>query len=341
MTHPGVTMKIKNVSIAIIVLSLVIFLKAGTPTADTARYNVLVVMSYGPDYAFVQEVQQGIESTLGETCQIKFFYLDTKKDFSGGPQKAKQAYAFYKAHPIDGVIASDDTAQSMFVVPYLKNKVKTPVMFCGVNAAPEKYGYPAANVSGILERHPISQTLAFAKQLLPSAKTYGFMAFDSPSGRSALEIFHQKEKTFPIQLVTARFPKTFDQAQTIAKALKSQCDILYMPTMHGLKDAQGNPLPEKTIVQEIARTFGKPLISGNHYNIRYGMLCGVVKTGQEQGATASKMLLKAMAGTPVSQIPITRNRLGKAMINVTVMKALGIKPKPILLKGTELVRTEP
>jgi ABC-type uncharacterized transport system substrate-binding protein len=53
------------------------------------------------------------------------------------------------------------------------------------------------------------------------------------------------------------------------------------------------------------------------------------------------MLLKAMKGTPVSQIPITRNRLGKAIINVTVMKALGIKPKPILLKGTELVRTEP
>lgn len=334
-------MKIKNISIAIIVLCLLIFLKTGTPAAGTAMYNVLVVMSYGPDYAFVQEVQQGVESTLGETCRIKFFYLETKKDFSGGPLKAKQAYELYKTHPFDGVIASDDTAQSMFVVPYLKNKVKTPVMFCGVNAAPETYGYPADNVSGILERHPVSQTLAFTKQLIPSAKTYGFMAYDSPSGRSALEIFHQEEKTFPMQLVTARFVKTLSQARTIAKALKPMCDILYMPTMHGLEDAEGNPLPEKSIVRDIAQIFGKPLISGNHYNIRYGMLCGVVKTGQEQGAIAAKMLLKAMAGTPVSQIPITRNRLGKATINVTVMKALGIKPKPILLKGTELIRTEP
>nr|WP_321396323.1 ABC transporter substrate binding protein [uncultured Desulfobacter sp.] len=334
-------MKIKNVSISIIVLYLLIFLKTGAATAVTATYNVLVVMSYGPDYAFVQEVIEGIESTLAETCRIKYFYLDTKKDLSGGPLKAKQAYEFYKTRPVDGVIAADDNAQSLFVVPYLKNKVKTPVMFCGVNAAPEKYGYPAANVSGILERHPVSQTLAFAKQLVPWAKTFGFMAYDSPSGRSALEIFHQEEKTFPMQLVTAKFPKTFDQAQTIARELNSLCDILYMPTMHGIKDAEGNPLPEKSVVPEIARIFGKPIISGNHYNIRYGMLCGVVKTGQEQGATAAKMLLQAMAGTPVSQIPITRNRLGKATINVTVMKALGIKPKPILLKGTELVRTEP
>jgi ABC-type uncharacterized transport system substrate-binding protein len=53
------------------------------------------------------------------------------------------------------------------------------------------------------------------------------------------------------------------------------------------------------------------------------------------------MLLKAMQGTPVSEIPITRNRRGKSIINVTVMKAFGIKPKPIILRGTELVRTEP
>jgi ABC-type uncharacterized transport system substrate-binding protein len=334
-------MKIKNVSVTIVVFFLFSFLKAGAPAAaGTAMYNVLVVMSYGPDYDFVQEVQQGIESTLGDTCRIEFFYLDTKKDFPGGPQKAKQAYEFYKTHHFDGVIASDDNAQSMFVVPYLKNKVKTPVMFCGVNAAPEKYGYPAANVSGILERHPVSQTLAFAKQLIPSAKTFGFMAYDSPTGRSILKLFRQKKNTFPVKLVAVRFPKTFDQAQSIARELNPLCDILYMPTMQGLKDDQGNPLPEKSVVPEIARIFGKPLVSGNHYNIRYGMLCGVVKTGREQGAAAAKMLLKAMAGTPVSQIPVTRNRLGKATINVTVMKALGIKPKPILLKGTKLVRTE-
>ncbi|XPS84216.1 uncharacterized protein Dvar_22340 [Desulfosarcina variabilis str. Montpellier] len=62
---------------------------------------------------------------------------------------------------------------------------------------------------------------------------------------------------------------------------------------------------------------------------------------QEQGFTAAKMLLKAMQGTPVSSIPITRNQLGKPIINVTVMKAFGIKPKPILLKGVQLIENAP
>jgi len=65
-----------------------------------------------------------------------------------------------------------------------------------------------------------------------------------------------------------------------------------------------------------------------------------VKTGQEQGATAAGMLLKAMGGTPVAQIPVTVNRNGKRMINVSVMKSLGIRPRPVVLRGAELVKSE-
>jgi hypothetical protein len=44
-----------------------------------------------------------------------------------------------------------------------------------------------------------------------------------------------------------------------------------------------------------------------------------------------------MGGTPVKDIPITRNRHGKRMINVDVMKSLGIMPKPVFLIDTEFV----
>ncbi len=341
MNTKGVIMNIKKVHVVMVALALLVLSTGHARAEAKARYKVLAVISYAPDYEFAREEQEGIASVLSDTCRIKYVYLNTKKDIAAGPQKAKEAYELYKTFCPDGVIAADDDAQSMFVVPYLKDKVKTPVMFCGVNAAPEKYGYPASNVSGILERHQVSQTLAFAKQLIPSIRTFGFMAYDSLSGRSILVNFHQEEKSFPLKLVEAHFPKTLDEAENIVKKLRPLCDILYMPTMQGLKDDKGNALSEKDIIPAMARIFTKPIVSGNHYNIRYGILCGVVKTGQEQGATAAEMLLKAMEGTPVSQIPITRNRLGKAIINVTVMKALGIKPKSIVLKDTELVRTEP
>lgn len=58
------------------------------------------------------------------------------------------------------------------------------------------------------------------------------------------------------------------------------------------------------------------------------------------GQTAARMLLKAMDGTKVSQIPIVRNRQEKRMINVTALMRLGIKPDPSALIGVELIRTE-
>ncbi len=76
------------------------------------------------------------------------------------------------------------------------------------------------------------------------------------------------------------------------------------------------------------------------FEVKLGVLCAVLTTGQEQGETSANMLMKAMQGTPVSQIPITQNRHGKRVINVTVMKSLGIRLKPAVLGTVELVRTE-
>ena len=63
--------------------------------------------------------------------------MDTKKNIEGGVRKAKDAYELYRRLQPDGVIAADDNAQSMFVVPYLKDRYDVPVIFCGVNALPD------------------------------------------------------------------------------------------------------------------------------------------------------------------------------------------------------------
>ncbi|MGD8846734.1 MAG: hypothetical protein PVJ84_13215 [Desulfobacteraceae bacterium] len=122
-----------------------------------------------------------------------------KRDLKGGPLKAKKAYALYRKFQPDGVIAIDDNAQSMFVVPYLKDKVSVPVMFCGVNSDPDKYGYPASNVTGILERPHISESIAFVKQLVPSVNAFGFIGRDSITTKSMLrQIQHDAMKVLGI-----------------------------------------------------------------------------------------------------------------------------------------------
>ncbi len=309
-------------------------------TCPPPKYKVLVVLSYEADLNWHKEMRKAIEAVLGPNSCINYFYMDTKRNLKAGPQKAKQAYALYRELQPDGVIAADDNAQAMFVVPYLKDKVKTPVMFCGVNATPEKYGYPASNVSGILERMHINESLALAKQLVPSIQTFSGIEKESPTGRAYLETFQNEAGDFFLKPMDFKLPKNIGEAVEMTKALQKDSDLLFMGTMKGIPDKRGLPLTEKEAIKTVSNAFGKPTFTNVAHGVRYGVLCAVVQRGWEQGETAARMLLKAMRGTPVSQIPITRNRTGKRIINVTVMKQLGIKPKPVVLRGVELVRTE-
>jgi hypothetical protein len=151
----------------------------------------------------------------------------------------------------------------------------------------------------------------------------------------------QKAKeAYPAKYVDFKMPKTFEELTQMVEELKGKSDALLMLTVKGIPKEDGSILDDKDGIPIVGRLFGKPLIGVSEFQAKYGVLCAVINTGQEQGGTSARMLLKAMQGTPVSQIPITRNMHGKRMINVTTMKALGIEPRPIILKGAELVRTE-
>ena len=156
-------MFIKNIFCPFIVLIWLAVFFSFPQTGESSSFKVLVVMSYHESMPWVKEIKEGIDSEIEGVCDLKYFYMDTKRNIEGGPQKAKEAYAMYLDFRPDGVIAADDNAQSMFVVPYLKNKVKTPVVFCGVNHEPDTYGYPASNITGVLERDHIGESIAHDK----------------------------------------------------------------------------------------------------------------------------------------------------------------------------------
>lgn len=321
--------------------SLALLLAVVVSNGWSAPYRVLVVMSYEESFPWVQEIREGLENALGTQAEIHYFYMDTKNNLKGGPQKAKEALKLYQALQPDGVITADDNAQSLFVVPYLKNKVSTPVVFCGVNAEPEAYGYPATNVTGILERFHLVETLAFSQQLKPDIETFGFIIKESPVAELLKKQLYRDAGKFPARFVRFAQPTTRVEAITMATELRASCDLLIVETLRGVTDPKGQPLDDTDVIPQVVAAFGKPTAGTNSYTIELGVLSAVVKTGQEQGRTAGEMLLKAMQGIPVHQIPITRNYQGKRIINVETMQNLKLKPSAIILRGSTLVRTTP
>ncbi|MDJ0784610.1 MAG: ABC transporter substrate binding protein [Desulfosarcinaceae bacterium] len=308
--------------------------------AHSAPGKVFIVMSYERDNPWCQEIRAGIDSVLQERYDRHYFYMNTKRDFKGGEAMAQQAYARFLALKPDGVITADDNAQSMFVLPYLKDKHQLPIVFCGVNAAPDAYGYPSQYITGILERNFIRESISMAKQMVPTVTTIGFIARASPSGEAIKAQVEKEVQDYLVEMTGFRLVNTESEAISAAQFFQETSDLLFVGATNGIIGNDGKVWDNQIATQRIAQAYGKPLIGANDFHVRYGVLCAVVKSGQAQGENAAEMMLQALDGTPVHQIPIRRNRFGKRMLNIDVMRALGIPPNRRFIVGTEIVRLE-
>ncbi|MDY0093111.1 MAG: ABC transporter substrate binding protein [Candidatus Vecturithrix sp.] len=321
----------------VIAMSLLIGIWGSISVTDAC--NVMVVSSYHEFFPYNLEVNEGIEEVLGTECTLTYVYLDVLTDPQGVETKAQEAFRQYQAMQPDGVIALGDSAQEAFVVPYLREKVKTPVMFCGV-FFPEIYSYPASNVSGIKVRAPIEDVIVFVQQLVPEIAVISFLFGNEPSTHAVIEQISREKDSYPVTVLTPVVVTTSQEAVEQAAALKDQCDALYIgPISSSVNIASGPFSSEKLLFSAIREVFGKATFTNLAYHVEAGLLCGVKEFPQEQGQVTAEMLQKAMSGTPVADLPITQNQFGQRILNKTVLKELGITPSRQVLTGVEIVET--
>ena len=320
-------------------LGTLLMLVSGSTLA--ADFKVLVVMSYEEDNPWVREIREGIDGVLLPAAEITYFHMNTKANRDGGPARAEEASALFKSLQPNGVITADDDAVAMFILPYLKDKTATPVMFNGVNAAAEKYGFPNAHVSGVLERAHVRESLAFIKQILPSVRKACFMTADVPPGRALRSQVDAEKATYPISTSDFYLIRDNQQLEGLFKSLKDKCYLLFVDSLEGILDRNGKTQTNKDVFPLIQRIFNKPILGANRYQVEQGALAAVVKTGQEQGERSAEMLLQAMRGKSVSSLPVTQNSRGQRVINVSALERMGIMPQPSVLRGAALVRQQP
>ncbi len=311
-----------------------------SPVLAEERYKVLVVFSYEQDYLWESEIREEIEKILSPFADLSFFYMNTKIALEKGSDKAAEAFALYQKIQPDGVIVGDDNAQSLFVVPYLKNRVSTPVIFCGVNAEPEAYGYPANNVSGILERYHFEEGLSLNRQIVGKTETFAIMVNESPLADLIDRQLTAERDELSAKLIAFLRPKTLTQAVNMAQNIRDKVDLLMLMTLKGIVDNEGRPVNDGESLPAVVEAFNKPITATADFVVQYGALSGVLASGQEQGQQAATMLLSAMRGVPMDQLSVTRNYRGKRIINVSAAKKLGIVLNPMVLRGAKLVRSE-
>ena len=319
------------------VIAISVFMGIWGYASTVAACKVLVVSSYHESFFDDPVMKASTKEGLGPACAVTYLYLEAFTDPSGVDAKAREVFAHYQAMQPDGVIAVGEQAQEAFVVPYLREKVKTPVMFCGL-PSPEKFGYPAANVSGISLHEPVGDAIVFAQQLVPEIATVGLLFADEPPAHNVIKQITSERDTYPVTLLEPVVAATAEEAVEQAAALKDQCDALLIGPISKVVSADNADFPsEQVLFAAIRQAFGKATFALLLTYVEAGLLGGVGRVEEEHSLVAAEMLQKAMSGTPFAELPIRQEQFGQRVVNKTVLKELGITPSRQLLMGVEIV----
>jgi hypothetical protein len=293
-----------------------------------AGKKILFVNSYHEGYEWSDGVEKGLHTVLdGTGVEVKFVRLDTKRnpDEAFAKTAGTQAKAEIEAFKPDVVIAADDNAQKYVIVPYFKGTA-LPVVFAAVNWDASAYGYPTSNVTGMLEVELPGQVVEQLKSYAKGSRV-AYLTVDSETERKVADIYNQR--FFDGQMKTY-WVKTLDDFKKAYLQAQNEVDILFMGNNAGA-DRWDQAEMEKFVLEN-----GKiPTGSINSWMAPYSLLT-LAKSPEEQGEWSAKTALSILDGTSVSSIPVSENKKGKLILNLTLAEKLGVVFAPSMLKNAEV-----
>ena len=312
---------------ACLIVSAVSF---GAPAAT--KQKVLFVDSYHTGYPWSEGITRGVQKTLGmgelkDSIDLRIIRMDTKRNTTVEFKKAAalKAKALIDSWRPDVVIAADDNASKFLIVPYFKDK-SLPFVFCGVNWDATVYGFPASNVTGMVEVSLIPQLLA-KLEIYARGQRIGLLGADNLSNRK--EAVNYK-RIFKVDLKKEVFVNTFEELKSAFKQIQKEVDMLILAPPSFLKTNS----EKREAVEFFRQQTIIPTGSVEDWITPYTLI-GYTKVADEQGEWAAKTVLKILNGHSPTDIPIVSNKRAKVFLNMRIAKKLGIKfPMELINRAT-------
>lgn len=298
----------------------------------------LYVASYNQGEAWSDGIERGLRTALAERCEIASFYMDTHRypEVDAMKKAGLAAFEFARNLQPDIIITSDDNAAKYLIVPYLIDKA-TPVVFTGINWTVREYGFPANNVTGMVEVAPIramlSNTLNAEVKLLGTPthkpqKLQGnarilFIGSDNLSERKMLLRLDTLTESFGTH-VDSILVGTFE-AWLGGFKIAQEYDLIIIGNNAGILDWDDQRAKHYT--REHTRALS---VTYNEWMLDYSVL-GYTRMAEEQGEWAGLSAIAILDGLSVSDIPIVTNRKVETWVNVELLSASGLQLNPRLV----------
>ena len=319
----------KKVAVVLSILFLMLGL-AGTGAAKNfAGKKVLFIDSYHEGYGWSDGITEGVEKGLeGSGVNLKVIRMDTKRNKDDAFKKAaaEKAKAEIDAFGPDVVIASDDNASKYLIEPYFKGR-ELPFVFCGVNWDASGYGFPAGNVTGMVEVTPVPQLVEQLKAYA-NGDRIGFIGPDILTARKEAENY---KKFFGMEL-TEYYAQDYEDWKKGFVEIQKKVDLLIVDSDGGLYKEH-----EADMKRFVEANTKVPTGAAYDFMAPYALI-DFAKVAQEQGDWSARAALQILEGKSPASIPVAKNSQGKLIVNTRIAKALGVDvPYEVLESAAQII----
>lgn len=303
-------------------LALLCILAASVQAGGYEGKRVLHVDSYHRGNEWNDRIADAVRDTLAGTgVELRIVHMDTKRN----PSEAFKREAALRVKEViesfrpDVVTASDDNASEYLIQAHYRD-ADLPFVFCGLNWDASTYGFPYANVTGMVEVSPIPQIIRLLRKYAAGDRI-GYLTEDTETKRKELD-YH--ERLFGIAYDRVYLVKTFEEWRNAYLRAQEEVDMLVILGIGAIEDF------DDAAAQELAETETR-IPSGTDFDwLMHFTMLGVGKVPEEQGRWAARAALRILDGIPPTRIPLAHNKEGRLYFNPRIAARLGVAQHPPL-----------
>lgn len=293
---------------------------------------MLFLSSYSYDWETVPLQIEGITSTLEESVELQYEFMNTKhiRDelaYEMTYRTLKEEVSHGQTY--DAIIVGDDAAL-YFAMTYQDEFFHNiPIVFEGINDLDRAIDAGLNDyITGVVEKLSYSETIDLAQTLYPRATTLVGIVDDTITGVSEQKQFMNYKTRYP-NLTFLQLNSSYYTQREFCQKLKEvdrNSIVMYLSLGEDSNHSKYTTLQQIAMMQEWCKA---PIFRMNQVGISEGLLGGIIVSHRKLGEIAAGMVNDIFAGKAVRDIPVELNSPNYPCFDYRIMKAYGISMRKI------------
>ena len=295
--------------------------------------DVTVAVTAIVEHPALDAVRDGVKETLEaagykEGENLKFLYESAQ----GNPATAAQIARQFAGEGPD-VIVPISTPSAQAVVSATKD---IPVVFTAVSdplgaQLVKDMDKPGGNVTGLSDMSPVAEHLALIKEILPEAKTIGYL-YNSGEANSVslLAVLKAEAEKAGLTVVESAATKSAE-VQGAARALVGRADAIYIPTDNTIISA----LEGAVAVAEEAKL---PLFTADTDSVSRGAIAALGFNYKDVGKQTGEIVVRILKGENPGDIAVKVAAGTDLVVNKGAAAKMGVTlPEAVVGRATHVI----